>query len=141
MKVRELTFNEQLRGIHVLLKETSKRIEEVLLSPLPVFIEYPGDVPLLVRPDAVPAPGKEMVNEMFLKESTISIILAALCAYRGDKLERAKSAWRGYSPAEMREKYGQSGETRQEILDGYQRHVDAVESAIADVRKAAGYGD
>ena len=38
---------------------------------------------------------------------------------KGDNLERAQQAFAGLSPEKMREKYGQSDWTRQEILDGY----------------------
>lgn len=39
----------------------------------------------------------------------------------GDNLERARAAFRGLSPAEMAKEYGQSGQTRQQILDGYEQ--------------------
>ncbi len=37
----------------------------------------------------------------------------------GDNLERAQAAFRNLSPEKMQEEYGQSGCTRQEILDEY----------------------
>jgi hypothetical protein len=40
---------------------------------------------------------------------------------RGDDLERAIAAFRGYSVEDMGKQHGQSGRTRQEILDGYFR--------------------
>ena len=50
---------------------------------------------------------------------------------KGDDLERATSAFRGLSPAQMKEQHGQSGSTRQEILDNYRtlrhQHEQAAE--------------
>jgi len=57
-------------------------------------------------------------------------IRKALEAYRGDNLYRAQAAFRNCTPQQMQEQYGQSGQTRQEIVDGYQRHEDAVNAAI-----------
>jgi len=65
-----------------------------------------------------------------------STILSALGHYRGDDLERARACFKVYSPAEMQRQHGQSGETRQQILDAYQRHVDRVERAIACIKAA-----
>lgn len=64
---------------------------------------------------------------------TKRIIIYALQRYRGDSLERAKAAFRGLTPEQMKLPHGQSGEARQQILDGYQNHVDAVNSARAEV--------
>ncbi|HEX4841342.1 MAG TPA: hypothetical protein VFV60_04180 [bacterium] len=64
---------------------------------------------------------------------TKQIILSALQQYRGDNYERAQSAFSGLTPTQMQEQHGQSGQTRQEILDGYRTHVKAVQQAIDEV--------
>ena len=60
-------------------------------------------------------------------------ILIALKVYRGDDLERATSAFRG---SDLTQQYGESGNTRQQILDNYRKHVTKVESAIRAVEAA-----
>ena len=40
---------------------------------------------------------------------------------KGHDLECAESSFRRYSITEMFMEYGQSGQTRQEVLDGYRR--------------------
>ncbi len=50
---------------------------------------------------------------------------------RGDDLERAERAFRGLSAKEMAEQHGQSGRTRQEVLDGYTAHRTAWNNAMA----------
>jgi len=62
-------------------------------------------------------------------------LLAALRQYRGDNLERARMAFRGLSPEKMDEQYGESGMTRREILEGYERHAAEVDSARMFVEK------
>lgn len=66
---------------------------------------------------------------------TKTVILKALDQYRGDNFERASAAFRGKSPDQMKQLYGQSGETCQQILDGYKQHVDAIEAAIIEVNR------
>lgn len=66
-----------------------------------------------------------------------AIILAALETFRGDNLYRARAAFRGLSDAEMDKQYGQSGETRRQIVDGYAAHDSAVEQAILWVKSQA----
>ena len=61
------------------------------------------------------------------------IIFRALQSYRGDNLERASAAFRNCTPEQMQQQYGQSGETRVEILRGYQEHAAAVEKAAAEL--------
>lgn len=64
---------------------------------------------------------------------TKRVVLSALSQYRGDDYERASHAFRGLTPTQMQEQHGASGQTRQEILDGYREHVKAVEAAVAEV--------
>lgn len=66
---------------------------------------------------------------------TRKIILAALRNHRGDDYERALAAWRNLTPTQMGQEYGESGQTRQEILDTYRNHVKNVERAINEVER------
>lgn len=61
------------------------------------------------------------------------LILSALQDHRGDNLERATARFSGLSPEAMQQQYGQSGETRQAILDGYREHVATVMTAIQEI--------
>lgn len=56
-------------------------------------------------------------------------LLAALSTYRGDDVERARAAFRRYTPEQMKEQHGQSGRTRAEILAEYEQHAEKVEAA------------
>lgn len=49
----------------------------------------------------------------------------------GDNLERAKAAFRGLSKEEMALEHGQSGMTRQRVLDEHQRDRDERLAALA----------
>lgn len=62
-------------------------------------------------------------------------ILAVLAAWRGDSLERAISAFKNCTPAQMQDQYGESGETRQQILDGYRRYAARIDRAADEVRE------
>jgi hypothetical protein len=57
--------------------------------------------------------------------------IAILESTKGDNAYRARMAFRGLSPERMQELYGDSGETRQAILDGYEKeereHLAALE--------------
>lgn len=57
--------------------------------------------------------------------------LDQLLRSRDDSLERAQHAFRRMTPEQMKEQHGESGLTRQEILDGYReqrmRHDAATE--------------
>lgn len=50
-----------------------------------------------------------------------------------DNLHRARAAFRGLGADEMGQLYGQSGETRAEIVAGYEREVERWQKALADV--------
>ena len=60
--------------------------------------------------------------------------LQALQYMRGDDLQRAQAAFRGCTPEQMQSLYYASGQTRQEIIDGYRAHQDRVDAAIAWVQ-------
>lgn len=55
------------------------------------------------------------------KETAIAIIKASF----GDNLERAEFAFRNFTLGEMQQQYGESGQTRQKILDGYRKDREA----------------
>jgi hypothetical protein len=62
-----------------------------------------------------------------------NVIFRALESYRGDNLARAKHAFSRCTPEQMGQQYGQSGQTRNEILAGYQEHHDRVTQALREV--------
>lgn len=49
---------------------------------------------------------------------------------RGDDLARAKLSFKGLSAEQMQMEHGRSGQTKQEILDGYQAHSGLCDAAI-----------
>lgn len=61
-------------------------------------------------------------------------ILQALRNYRGDDLVRVRNAFRGMTPLQMAHPHGESGMTRQEVLDTYVRHEADVDAAMEWVR-------
>jgi len=68
-----------------------------------------------------------------MTHETNTLALKALRAYHGDDYERARMAFAWLSPAQMQEQHGHSGETRQEILDGYRQHAETIDQAIAEI--------
>lgn len=60
------------------------------------------------------------------KEFCIRIVRGSF----GDDLERAKAAFRNHTPDDMRRQYGQSGQTCQQIVDGYQADRDERQAAL-----------
>lgn len=54
---------------------------------------------------------------------------------KGDDLERAEDAFRGMSDDELDRQYGQSGQTRREILDGYREYRKEWAAAMAWLEK------
>ena len=64
------------------------------------------------------------------------LAIRALQDMKGDDLYRAKRAFSGYTPKEMQEQHGQSGQSRQEILDGYAAQNRKVDEAIEWVKAA-----
>ena len=57
------------------------------------------------------------------------VIENALEVYRGDDYERASHAFRNFSPTEMQKLYGESGCTRQQIVDSYRNRVTVIDKA------------
>jgi hypothetical protein len=55
---------------------------------------------------------------------------------RGDDLQRARLAFRSLSPAQMQEQHGQSGQTRQQILDSYETHNREMDELAKEVERA-----
>ena len=68
---------------------------------------------------------------MTTKEFAIKCIENA----RGDDLYRAQMSFNGLSEESMKKQHGQSGRTRQQVLDGYLDHNDQCEAAIALCRE------
>lgn len=52
---------------------------------------------------------------------------------RNDDLERAEAAFRGLPPHLMQGQYGESGKTRQQILDEYRAERRVFERALSDL--------
>ena len=71
-----------------------------------------------------------------MDSKTKTFIIDCINQHRCDDLARAKAAFRGLSPEEMQQKYGQSDQTRQEIVDGYAQREAQCDEAIAIVNKA-----
>jgi hypothetical protein len=69
-----------------------------------------------------------------MTKETKLLVLDGLSRLRGDDYERASRAFHGLTPEQMQEQHGQSGNTRQEILDSYRTHREAVDKAIAEVK-------
>ncbi len=56
---------------------------------------------------------------------------------KGDDLYRAQAAFRGCTPEQMQQNYGESGVTRQSIMDGYvkhEAHIEALRKALAEAK-------
>jgi hypothetical protein len=71
----------------------------------------------------------------FMTEQTKRFILSCIESERGDDYARAKHAFRNYTPEQMKQQYGRSGQTCQEILDGYKRFEDRIDEAIREINK------
>ena len=61
----------------------------------------------------------------------IDYILRTIDHAKGDDLERAKLAFSGYSPEEMKHLHGFSGESRAQVLRGYELHRELHDAAVA----------
>lgn len=59
------------------------------------------------------------------------LAIKALEQMRGDNLYRARAVFKNCTPEQMAQKYGQSEQTRAEILAGYEAHEAKVTAAIA----------
>lgn len=49
-----------------------------------------------------------------------------------DDLHRARAAFRGLTPEQMRERHGESGRSRSSILRGYEQRLRDFERALED---------
>lgn len=58
------------------------------------------------------------------------LALKALYQMLGDDTVRARNAFRNCTPDQMKEKYGQSGKTREQIIAQYEAHDAKVNAAI-----------
>ena len=76
-------------------------------------------------------------SEARMTADTKRLVLHALRSVRGDDYERAQYAFRTFTPSEMQNPHGESGQTRHEILDAYRRHVKMIDAAIAEVERTA----
>jgi hypothetical protein len=62
-------------------------------------------------------------------------VIGCIQQRRGDDLYRAQCAFRNCTPAEMNELYGESGKTRQQIIDGYKAREQKCDAAIEAVKR------
>jgi len=67
--------------------------------------------------------------EMSPRETAIKILRSAVGGC-DDNLYRAKLSFQNHSPEEMQEQHGQSGQTRQQVLDGYIADKDQKQAAL-----------
>lgn len=65
------------------------------------------------------------------------LAIKALQGMKGDNTARARAAFRHYTPEQMQQQYGQSGQTCAQILADYKAHDAKVQAAI-DWVKAQG---
>ena len=61
-------------------------------------------------------------------------LLRALSQHQGDDLARARLAFRGMTPEQMQEPWGQSGRTKQQVLDEYETHEAEISTCAEWVR-------
>ena len=66
--------------------------------------------------------------------SVKATLLRALEQHRGDNLYLARAAFRNCTPEQMQQEYGQSGQTRAQILADYEAHEREVDAAVAWVK-------
>ena len=59
------------------------------------------------------------------------LAIKALEQMRGDDLYRARASFKNCTPEQMAQKYGQSDQTRAEILADYEAHDAKVTAALA----------
>ena len=68
-----------------------------------------------------------MVDKM---DKRIELAIKAVNNYKGDHLARATHAFKFLNKEQMQEQHGQSGRTRQEIMDGYIEHEQECNECI-----------
>lgn len=71
------------------------------------------------------------------KNPNLTVIEAALNQARGDDLVRARACFRGLTPQQMEEPWGQSGRTRADVLRDYEQRDAEIDQALAWVREKA----
>lgn len=68
-----------------------------------------------------------------MSPATKSLIKRALTNHLGDNLSRARATFASCTPEEMDQRYGQSSQTRREILNGYEKVDAEIAAVIAEV--------
>jgi len=68
-----------------------------------------------------------------MKTETKKFVIDCINQRRCDDFYRAKLAFRNCTPEEMNQEYGQSGQTRQQILDGYEQREKQCDEAITEL--------
>ena len=58
------------------------------------------------------------------------VLRRALGQYQGDDLARARAAFRNCTPEQMQQEHGFSGQTRAQILAGYEQHAADCAAAL-----------
>lgn len=61
-------------------------------------------------------------------------IIAILENAKGDDFDRARHAFAFMNPREMQMPHGESGKTREQVLEGYRRHNAKIDSLIEAVK-------
>lgn len=69
------------------------------------------------------------------EETVKEFVIDCIKQRRGDDLYRAQSAFANCTPTEMNELYGESGQTRQQIIDGHKAHKQKCDAAIETVKR------
>lgn len=70
-----------------------------------------------------------------MTEQTKNFIIRCVEDKRGDDYVRAKLDFKNYTPKQMKEQHGQSGRTRQEILDNYKQFNDKIDESIREIKE------
>lgn len=70
-----------------------------------------------------------------MRDETKKFVLNCIEQHRGDDLVRAKMAFKDCTPEEMNQEHGESGQTRQQILDGYNKRNLQCDNAIAELEE------
>lgn len=69
------------------------------------------------------------------REKLAKRLLSIVASAQGDDLERAENAFRGMTDGQLDGQYGQSGQTRRQILDDY-RQRRAEDKELLDFTKS-----
>ena len=71
---------------------------------------------------------------MTMPEDPKTLAIRALLQMKGDDTNRARAAFRHFSPKDMQKEHGQSGKTRATILAEYEARDAKIDAAIEWVR-------